>query len=169
MSDPDNLAAFITWTVQRYPAQHYLLMLADHGYGWKGLLTDESSFGNHMTMSGLKQAIDKSGAHIDLLAMNACLMQMIEVAYELHDSAVDIMVGSEMPGMKWLSPPPRHNPAKSKEVQNPLEIAGFFLLFVQRCVIRFIKFLQFWGLIDSKKPPKKRNCTCLKGSRHYLK
>lgn len=76
-------------------------MLADHGYGWKGLLTDESSFGNHMTMSGLKQAIDKAGVHIDLLAMNACLMQMIEVAYELHDCAVDIMVGSEMPGLKW--------------------------------------------------------------------
>jgi hypothetical protein len=101
MSDPDNLADFIAWAAQRFPAQHYMLMLADHGYGWKGLNTDESSFGSHMTISGLKHAIDRAGVHIDLLAFNACLMQMIEVAYELHDSAVDIMVGSEMPGMKW--------------------------------------------------------------------
>jgi galactitol-specific phosphotransferase system IIC component len=34
------------------------------------------------------------------------------------------------------SSPPRHSPRKSKEVKNPLEIAGFLLPFVRRCNIR---------------------------------
>jgi hypothetical protein len=42
---------------------------------------------------------------------------------------------------------PEHNPTKSKEVQNPLEIVGFFLLFVQRRAIRFNTIQQLWGLI----------------------
>jgi len=42
-------------------------------------------------------------------------------------------------------PPPDHNPTKSEEVQNPLESAGFFLLFVQGRAMRFIKIQPFWG------------------------
>jgi hypothetical protein len=101
MSDPATLTDFIGWATRNYPAKHYMLMVADHGYGWMGLNADMTSFGNHMTVRGLKEAIDNAGLHIDLLVFNACLMQMIEVAYELHDSPVDIMVGSEMPGVKW--------------------------------------------------------------------
>ena len=42
---------------------------------------------------------------------------------------------------------PRPNPTQSKEVQNPLEIAGFFLPFVRRRAIAFIKIRQLWGPI----------------------
>ena len=38
----------------------------------------------------------------------------------------------------------QHNPKKYK---NPLEIAGFLLLLVQRRVIRFYKIYKVWGLI----------------------
>jgi hypothetical protein len=51
-------------------------------------------------------------------------------------------------------PPPRHNPTKSKEVQNQLGIAGSVLILVQRRAIIFINVRIYWGLISSDKPPK---------------
>lgn len=101
MSDPDTLSDFISWGARHYPAQHYALLAADHGFGWKGLIQDATSFNNHMTLREFKEAIDVAKVRIDLLALNACLMQMAEVAYELHDSPIVFMVGSEMPGTAW--------------------------------------------------------------------
>jgi len=101
MSDPNTLRDFISWVERHYPAKHYALLAADHGFEWKGLLQDGTSFNNHMMLREFKEAIDGAKIRIDLLAFNACLMQMAEVAYELHDSPISFMVGSEMPGTAW--------------------------------------------------------------------
>ena len=42
------------------------------------------------------------------------------------------------PGVRSPSSPPRPNPTQSKEVQNPLEIAGFLLFIVQRRRLHFL-------------------------------
>jgi len=36
MGDPQTLIDFVTWAVQKYPAQKYALILSDHGGGWTG-------------------------------------------------------------------------------------------------------------------------------------
>lgn len=50
MADPHTLSDFIHWASSNYPAEHYALMVADHGYGWRGLLIDVTSGGDFMTL-----------------------------------------------------------------------------------------------------------------------
>jgi len=101
MADPATLQSFITWAAANYPAEHYALMPADHGFGWQGLIMDMTSDGDFMTVRGLVDALNNSGIQFDLLALDACSMQMIEVMHELRDTQIDIVVGSENLGTTW--------------------------------------------------------------------
>jgi Clostripain family len=40
MGDPAVLAAFVTWGRQAYPAKHYMLIIWDHGQGWRLFLAN---------------------------------------------------------------------------------------------------------------------------------
>ena len=101
MADPETLLDFIDWSVANYPAERYVLMIGDHGYGWQGMCIDITSYGDFLEIKELKLALDSAPVDIDLLALNACVMQMVEVAYEIWDSSVGIMVGSENLGRSW--------------------------------------------------------------------
>jgi len=101
MSDPDVLRDFIKWAVRNYPAKRYALIVADHGFGWKGLAIDNTNYQRTMSIKQLRQAIEESHVHFDLLNLDACLMQMIEVAHELWYAGIDILVGSEAGGRTW--------------------------------------------------------------------
>ena len=89
MADPDVLADFINWTITNYPAKHYLLVLWNHGGGWrseniptKGIIWDDTN-ADFMTMTELVQGLGGAKEHIDMLGLDACLMQMAEVAWEI--------------------------------------------------------------------------------------
>ncbi len=101
MSDPDTLKDFIAWSVKNYPAERYALILADHGFGWEGLLIDDTNYSRTMSIKQLRQALMDAQVHIELLCLDACTMQMIEVAYELKDTGADILVSSENTGTTW--------------------------------------------------------------------
>ncbi len=102
MGKPATLAAFITWAKTNYPAQHYALVIWDHGAGWKtreiaspqrGAVQDETS-GSFMSLPDLAKAVSDSGVHLDIVNFDACLMAMYEVAYEFR-GLTDYMVFSE--------------------------------------------------------------------------
>ncbi|RLE43534.1 hypothetical protein DRJ19_02465 [Candidatus Woesearchaeota archaeon] len=115
MGDPQTLADFGIWGISNYPADHYLLIIWDHGNGWykegdepvKACCSDWSS-GNRIEVANGELAIALSqiasylGRKIDIVGFDACLMGMIEVMYECKDYA-DIMIGSEeiIPGDGW--------------------------------------------------------------------
>ncbi len=115
MGSWQHLVEFAQWGMQNYPAQHYVLVVWNHGAGWnklsfeqKGISYDDET-GNHITTPQLRQAMEAVGK-IDIFAMDACLMQMIEVGYEIRKQA-DFIVGSEEtePGdgytyNTWLAP-----------------------------------------------------------------
>ncbi len=101
MADPDTLSDFIHWASSNYPAEHYALMVATHGYGWRGLLIDVTSGGDFMTLKEFAGVLENSPVHFDVLAVNACLMQMIEVLHELRNSRCGVVVGSENDGKEW--------------------------------------------------------------------
>ncbi|MBU2572879.1 MAG: hypothetical protein KKH28_02225 [Elusimicrobia bacterium] len=95
------LVEFTQWAMEKFPAQHYALVVWNHGSGWnkdlafeseKGLSYDDET-GNHMTTPQLRQAMEQIGK-IDIFAMDACLMQMVEVGYEIR-SYTDYVVASE--------------------------------------------------------------------------
>jgi len=102
MGDADELRKFIAWAKQRYPARRYALVLWNHGNGWlrgnpapyegKGISFDDET-GNNIDTPQLGRALADAGG-VDLLASDACLMQMAEVAYEVK-AAAKYMVGSE--------------------------------------------------------------------------
>jgi len=94
MSDPATLKNFIQYGVENYPADHYMLIIDDHGGGWRGVCTDEQNgAGDLMSLPDLKNALSGT-VHFDIIVFHACLMSMIEVAYQLKDKA-DYMVASE--------------------------------------------------------------------------
>ncbi|MDQ7823420.1 MAG: clostripain-related cysteine peptidase [Candidatus Eremiobacteraeota bacterium] len=97
MGDAKTLTDFIVWGVQNYPAEHYMLILSDHGGGWPGAISDDSH-GGWIKTPDLNKALEEAekitGKKIDLLGFDACLMASTEVGYELKDSA-GYMVASE--------------------------------------------------------------------------
>ena len=99
MGSPAALTDFIKWAVAAYPAQHYALVIWDHGAGWKKSLlvkgaVEDATSGTFMSLPDLAQAIRNADVHLDLINFDACLMAMYEVAYEFLGLA-DYMIFSE--------------------------------------------------------------------------
>ena len=168
MGDPRVLENFIQWGAKNYPAQHFLLVVWNHGNGWddenvyrvarntlkvnirrrgevvlpaKGAAKDSVSirriraiggrkFRRALFQSSITKAVTTRGIayddnaqdfldniemkrvllstkkmlkhKVDILGMDACMMSMAEVGYQLRDS-VSLTVGSEEvePGDGW--------------------------------------------------------------------
>lgn len=101
MGDWRHLAEFGKWAKKKFPAKRYMLVVWNHGSGWdksrraaggRGISYDYGS-GNHINTPQLAAALKEMGK-VDVLAFDACLMQMAEVVYEVKDLA-DYVVGSE--------------------------------------------------------------------------
>jgi len=96
MGDYRNIAAFGKWAKANYPAKRYMFIVWNHGTGWirtnsRGISYDEET-GNHVNTPQLGSAMREIGG-VDLYASDACLMQMVEVAYEMRGSAA-LIAGS---------------------------------------------------------------------------
>ena len=127
MGDPTTLTDFVNWARTAYPADYYLLVLWDHGSGWKswaaqvsqkgsmarvvkkepikGVCEDDTNL-DHLTTLDLNTALNtitSGGASpVDVVGFDACLMAMLEIGYEISPYA-SYMVGSEEvePGDGW--------------------------------------------------------------------
>jgi hypothetical protein len=137
--DPQVLTDFLVWGMNRHPAEHTMLVIWNHGLGWKdddiysqvrsvsramrplvgarahppfrgtgrrilelpedtrGIAADDTSM-DFLTNEELKRAIQeaetKVGRRLDIIGMDACLMAMAEVQYQLRDLA-EFMVASQ--------------------------------------------------------------------------
>ncbi len=114
MGDFKELIKFVKWAHEKYPANNYMLIIWNHGSGWKkrgvrngfkGISYDDDS-NNHISAKELGTAVNAIhailGKPIEVFGMDACLMQMIEVAYELKDGASYITASEETePGEGW--------------------------------------------------------------------
>jgi pentapeptide MXKDX repeat protein len=104
---PITLYNFLSFGIQEYPADHYMVVLSGHAGGTERdyLMKDESSRGS-LTFNELKQVFKQLKADrsqpIDILGMDNCLMSMGEICYELRDLA-QIVVGCESysPASGW--------------------------------------------------------------------
>ena len=147
--DPKCLSDFIRWGIKNYPADHYMLVLWNHGQGWddtdvyaderhrnlrrlatgpirhalfhspvrrtlekaesdqatRAILLDDNAkdFLDNLEMKNVMASTAKLlKRKLDILGMDACLMSMAEVGYQIRDSAC-YTVGSEQtePGEGW--------------------------------------------------------------------
>jgi hypothetical protein len=137
MGDPATLTDFINWGTTNYPANHYAVILWDHGSGWreqqealmkalemaktgqereeirralmeirrptyKAVCFDDTN-ADRLYMKEVQSAFNAATLDTDLIGFDACLMGMVEVAYEIKDTGASVMVGSEEtePGDGW--------------------------------------------------------------------
>ncbi len=103
MGSPNTLRDFLQWGVRSFPARKYMVVLWNHGAGWRayrdrlnllarGVSYDDNT-GNHIRIWELPLALS-AGVKWDIIAFDASLMQMLEVAYEIRHLG-DYIVGSE--------------------------------------------------------------------------
>lgn len=103
----DDTTAFLKWAVERYPSEHYMYSIFDHGSGFDdqttvlrvlGIGFDSSSGNDRLTHYELGQATaylsQLIGGKVDVFYPFACLMGGIELAYEIRDN-VDYLLSSE--------------------------------------------------------------------------
>lgn len=113
MGDPNTLTAFIGWAVQNYPADHYFLILFDHGSGAVqmqmatnvaelGILWDYTDDYDCLTTPELGQALGNTGTYFEVVYLDACSMGMVEVGYQIA-SYGNVLVASEEIG--WANYP----------------------------------------------------------------
>ncbi len=126
-----ELVDAMEWAQRKYPAKHYMLVLWNHGNGvldrsrnlssfalnpWleipgypnqkeRGILYDDSDdtfVSNRDLSNAFSQIKSLLGKKIDIVGMDACLMAMTEVGYQIRNYA-DYLVGSEHlePGNGW--------------------------------------------------------------------
>lgn len=125
MSDKRTLKDFLQYVKENYPAEHYMLILDDHGGGWRGCCVDEiNGAGSLMPMQDVRAALEEVGLHPDIVVFHACLMGMVEVAYELKD-VTDYVVASEfsMPMLSVLNPGAWLTALVQNPGMEPLELA----------------------------------------------
>jgi hypothetical protein len=114
-SHPQHVLEFLQWA-QQFPAEHSLLVLWDHGNGWRqgwkegasaragashapsGMLKDDADGTADLTNN--KWIVDMLAAyHFDILLLDACNMGHMEAVYDFHALA-DRLLASEalLPG-----------------------------------------------------------------------
>ncbi len=119
MSDGKSLRDFGVWAIGRYPAEHYLMVLWDHGSGWKtmprppsrgfsidmGSNPDDPGSEEIFISTGeygeaLNDIVAAAGRRLDLLAFDACLMSMYEVALATAPYANYFLASEELVPME---------------------------------------------------------------------
>ncbi len=115
MGNPATLVNFVNWSKASFPAEKYALILWNHGGGWrarskaelwrerlekkkekiifKAVCWDDTNSGDCLYMDEVQRALNSSGG-AGLIGFDACLMGMVEVAYEIRNYG-QVMVGSE--------------------------------------------------------------------------
>jgi hypothetical protein len=105
--DPQVLQDFVAQGIANNPAEHYALVITDHGASWPGVGGDESAGHDGLTLAEMNDAIsaglDQAGVDkLDLLGFDACLMATYEVASMLAPLADRLIASQELePGHGW--------------------------------------------------------------------
>ncbi|MBZ5734734.1 hypothetical protein K8Z61_09520 [Nocardioides sp. TRM66260-LWL] len=106
-SDPATLASFLADGLEAHPADHYALVISDHGGQWSGIGLDETSGGGLLTLpdlvEGIGDGLEQAGVErLDLLGFDACLMAGYEVAAAMAPFADRMVASQELePGHGW--------------------------------------------------------------------
>lgn len=103
MADSATLTDFIQYCSSNYAADHYGLVLWDHGGGVVGGYDyDENFGGDSMSLTEMSRALGDASVHLDMLGFDACLMANFETCLMAAPYA-DYLIASEEPepGCGW--------------------------------------------------------------------
>tara|TARA_Y100000758_G_C16052428_1_gene422014 strand:- start:432 stop:1736 length:1305 start_codon:yes stop_codon:yes gene_type:complete len=91
MGNGETLRDFMKWSTTNFPAENTILIIWNHGVGWKSV-ADDNTENDYLTMNEIRESFE--GSSVDLIAFDACSMSMFEVTYELRNNA-EYILGSE--------------------------------------------------------------------------
>lgn len=103
--DARTLVDVFNWAADRFPADHMALVIGGHGGGTPRTIAPDDSTGHSISAHALEGAIasiTRTSGPLELFGADACLMQSVELAYQLRDQT-SFVVGSENtePGTGW--------------------------------------------------------------------
>ncbi len=121
MADGGTLVDFVTWAMQNYSADRYVLILSDHGMGWPGGWSDPAPGGTDPGSAPLISALDGDNLFLseidqalgqirqqtglekfDIIGMDACLMSQLEVYAALQPHGLFAVASEETePSLGW--------------------------------------------------------------------
>lgn len=116
-ADPGLLADFVRTSVQAFPAERTLLAISGHGMGFVGLAM-EMMTGPHpwlMSIRGLATTLRSLEQQPDLLLLDACQMNAIEIGCEL---------AVPRPAAGWLITPASRAPRAGMDYPALLSVLG---------------------------------------------
>ena len=106
--NPEVLYEFLQWGLRRYPARRRLVVVWNHGAGFRTARRDIAfdDYGSSLDMTELQHALRRAGLgprnKLAILGFDACLMSMLEIVYQLRNET-EFIVGSQQtePGDGW--------------------------------------------------------------------
>jgi hypothetical protein len=136
MGNPQTLQDFLMWTIENYPANHYLLSIWDHGSGifklgggvTKGECWDDHGGdpNDYIDLEELRDVlyagfITNGYEKIDIVGHDVCLLGQIETFYQMKDFVkVGIAAEESEPFDGWEYGPPfydlKNNPSMSPQM-----------------------------------------------------
>ena len=120
MADSATLTDYIQYCSSNYAADHYGLVLWDHGGGVVGGYGyDENFDGDSTSLTELSYALGDAGVHLDMLGFDACLMANFETCLMAAPYA-DYLIASEEPEPGYKGTGPVHNHIPRPGVQSRL-------------------------------------------------
>ena len=121
MGQGQTLVDFAAWAIQTYPADHYVLVISDHGMGWPGGITDPAPPSTDPGSAPLVKDMDSDMLYLseidaalgkvrqqtgidkfDIVGLDACLMSQLEVYAALQPHAHYAVASEETePSLGW--------------------------------------------------------------------
>ena len=107
MGAPETLSSFLSWSVERFPAQEYALVFWNHGGGpMEGVCYDELFGRDHLSLSELSEALEASPfgpeRPLSWIGFDACMMASLETAGVCVDYARYMIASQETePAAGW--------------------------------------------------------------------
>ena len=107
MGDPETLTGFLDYSVKNHPAEHFILILWDHGNGpLEGYGKDTLFDNDSLTLAEMSQALEASpfseNSKLDWVGFDACLMSSAELACIWSDYADYYVASQEIePAFGW--------------------------------------------------------------------
>jgi hypothetical protein len=99
MDVPEQLENFIEFGLEKYPAKHYMVVIAAHGAGFEGVSGMSPNEVASAFESGIKKSNKKTGRKdkIDVIVFNSCLMGSLESEFEMKNSSDISLVSEDKP------------------------------------------------------------------------
>ena len=113
MGDPGTLSDFLSYAISAAPAKRYILVFWDHGGGPVfGLCNDQNFNDDSLSLSELRTGLKNglNGTKMDIIAFDCCLMNCVDLCYDLYgytDYAVvsqELVSGTGLNYDEWIKP-----------------------------------------------------------------